>query len=238
MRSLRTMAALLPLLLAMVCWTALPVLAQDAAVADAKHHKVEFENDQVRVLRYTIAPGEKTELHEHPNNVQVMLTDHNAKVTVGDKTTEAHGKAGTAVWRTPVTHIVENIGDQPIVGLLIEPKKPASTLPSAALDPTKVDPKTTKVEFENDQVRVIRYHYPAHYKAPMHAHGDNVQVMLTDHDIKTTTQDGNSAEAHAKAGQVFWRKAVVHEGENIGDKDFEGIHVEMKGAATAAHAQN
>lgn len=231
---LRTMFALAGLVVATLCFTSVPVLAQDAAVADAKHHTVEFENDQVRVLRYTIPPGEKTALHEHPNNVQVMLTDHNGKVTVGDKTTETHGKAGTVAWRTPVTHVVENIGDQPIVGILIEPKKPASTLPAADKDPVKVDPKTTKVEFENDQVRVIRYHYPAHYKSPMHAHADNVQVMLTDTHIKVTTPDGKASEAHGKAGQVFWRTAVVHEGENIGDQDFEGIHVEMKGATKTA----
>ena len=42
---------------------ALPVGAQDAVAVDPAHHKVEFENDQVRVLRVTIAPGEKTPTH-------------------------------------------------------------------------------------------------------------------------------------------------------------------------------
>jgi quercetin dioxygenase-like cupin family protein len=114
---------------AVVCLAFPMVVAQDAKVADAttsdaNHHKVEFENDQVRVVRYKIAPHEKTAMHSHPNNVQVMLTDHNLKVTMPDgKTTEAHGKAGQTAWRTPTTHMVENIGDQPVEGLLIEPKK-------------------------------------------------------------------------------------------------------------------
>src|ERR671939_690893 len=114
--------------IAVVVCLALPIAGaqdpQDATKTDSDHHKVEFENDQVRVVRYKIAPHEKTAMHSHPKNVQVMLTDHNLKVTTPDgKTTEAHGKAGQTAWRTPATHMVENIGDQPVEGLLIEPKK-------------------------------------------------------------------------------------------------------------------
>jgi quercetin dioxygenase-like cupin family protein len=96
----------------------------DATVSDADHHKVEFENADVTVVRYKIAPHEKTAMHSHPKNVQVMLTDHDLKVTTPDgKTTEAHGKAGQVAWRNPTTHMVENISDKPVEGLLIEPKK-------------------------------------------------------------------------------------------------------------------
>lgn len=96
----------------------------DATKSDADHHKVESENEHVRVVRYKIAPHEKTTMHSHPMNQQVMLTDHNLKVTTPDgKTTEVHGKAGQTAWRGPATHMVENIGDQPVEGLLIEPKK-------------------------------------------------------------------------------------------------------------------
>ena len=34
--------------------------AQDATKVDPKHYKVEFENDEVRVLRITYGPGEKS----------------------------------------------------------------------------------------------------------------------------------------------------------------------------------
>ena len=96
----------------------------DATVSDADHHKIEFQNDDVTVVRYKIAPHEKTAMHSHPKNVQVMLTDHDLKVTTPDgKTTEAHGKAGQVAWRNPTTHLVENISDKPVEGLLIEPKK-------------------------------------------------------------------------------------------------------------------
>jgi quercetin dioxygenase-like cupin family protein len=36
---------------------------------------VEFENEQVRVLRIGYGAGEKSVMHEHPNAVAVFLTD-------------------------------------------------------------------------------------------------------------------------------------------------------------------
>jgi hypothetical protein len=69
------------------------------------------------------------------------------------KTTEIHGKAGAAAWRGPTTHVVENISDKPIEGILVKPKKPSSALPAGASDVVAADPKHSKVEFENEQVR-------------------------------------------------------------------------------------
>lgn len=213
-----------------------PAAAQDldSVKADAAHHKVEFENDQVRVVRYVIAPGDKTANHSHPISVNILLADLNAKFTTPDgKTTEVHGKAGAVGWRSPTTHVVENIGDKPIEGILVEPKKPSSALPPGALDVVAADPKHSKVEFENDQVRVIRYHYDRGEKSPMHGHPDNVQVLLTDAHANITTPDGKSAPISGQAGEAHWRQAGQHRVENTGDKPFEGILVEMKGTSVA-----
>jgi quercetin dioxygenase-like cupin family protein len=209
-----------------------PAAAQDidAVTADAAHHKVEFENDQVRVIRYLIPPGDKTANHSHPTSVNIFLSDVNAKFTTPDgKTGEIHGKAGTAAWRNPTTHVVENTGDKPIEGIMVEPKKPSSALPAGALDVVAADPKHSKVEFENDQVRVIRYHYDPGDKSAMHGHPDNVQVLLTDTTANVTTPDGKTAPGSGKAGEARWRQAGQHVVENTGDKPFEGILVEMKG---------
>ena len=68
-------------MLGLVLATALPVVAigaavaQDPTVVDAKHYKVMFENDQVRILKITYGPKEKSVMHEHPNAVAVFLTD-------------------------------------------------------------------------------------------------------------------------------------------------------------------
>jgi quercetin dioxygenase-like cupin family protein len=219
--------------LALVCRGTSPAAAQDldAVKADAAHHKVEFENEQVRVVRYRIAPGDKTANHSHPNNVNIFLTDANAKITTPDgKTAEVHGKAGAVAWRGATTHVVENRGEKPLEGILVEPKKPSSALPGGAADEATADPKHAKVEFENDQVRVVRYHYEPGDKSAMHGHPDNVQVFLTDSKANVTTPDGKTAPTSGKAGEARWRQATQHVVENTGDKAFEGILVEMKGA--------
>ena len=59
----------------LVCLAVPPMMAQDVVKVDPKHAKVEFENDQVRVVREQIGPHEATPTHEHPPNVLVYLTD-------------------------------------------------------------------------------------------------------------------------------------------------------------------
>ncbi len=99
----------------------------------------------------------------------------------------------------------------------------------SAQDPVKVDPKHYKVEFENDQVRVLRIQYGPGEKSVMHSHPDSVAVFLTDHHVKFTYPDGKSEEVTAKTGQARWTPSGPHLPENIGDKPFELILVELKG---------
>jgi quercetin dioxygenase-like cupin family protein len=158
-----------------------------------------------------------------------------ARFTSADgKTTNVQGKAGSAVWRPATTHVVENIGDKPIEGILVEPKAPHSARPVGSADETTLPGNTTKVEFENDQVRVVRYWFAPGQKNAMHGHPDNVQVELTDAKASVTTPDGKTTAGEIKAGEVRWRPAVVHSVQNTGDKPSEGIPVEMKGLSTTA----
>ncbi len=53
--------------------------ALDPAKVDAKHYRVEFENDKVRILRVHYEPHEKGQMHEHIlNRVVVYLNDQAA----------------------------------------------------------------------------------------------------------------------------------------------------------------
>lgn len=88
------------------------LFAQDAAKVDPKHYKVEFENDQVRVLRITYGPGEKSVMHAHPAGVAVFLTDMQGKFTYPDgKTEETAAKPGQVVWLPALKHQPENTGE-------------------------------------------------------------------------------------------------------------------------------
>lgn len=96
--------------------------ADDPVKVAAKHHKLEFENDRVRVLRGMIGPREKTETHGHPANVVIFLTDVNVKSTSAGKSENAKGKAGQVSWRDPIKHDSENMSDQPLEAVIVELK--------------------------------------------------------------------------------------------------------------------
>lgn len=99
---------------------------------------------------------------------------------------------------------------------------------ATAQDPVKVDAKHYKVEFENDRVRVLRITYGPHEKSVMHHHPANVAIFLTDGQTRFTTPDGKTQDVPAKAGSVQWSEAGKHLPENLGDKPFEVIVVELK----------
>ncbi|MFN8008778.1 MAG: hypothetical protein U0V70_17485 [Terriglobia bacterium] len=108
------------------------------------------------------------------------------------------------------------------------------TLSSAlAQDAVKVDPKHYKVELENAQVRVLRVHYGPHEKSVMHSHPETVMTFITEAKAKFTLPDGKSSERSFKAGETVYSAADTHLPENVTDKAFEGVLVELKGKPKA-----
>src|SRR5262249_43408990 len=103
-----------------------------------------------------------------------------------------------------------------------------STNAAVAQDPTKVDANHYTVTFENDQVRILRINYGAREKSVLHEHPNSIAVFLTDGKIKFTLADGTLQERDVKAGQSAWNPAGKHLPENMGDKPFEAVLIEMK----------
>jgi quercetin dioxygenase-like cupin family protein len=98
-------------------------LAQDPVVVDSAHYKLEFENEQVRVLRITYGPNEKSVMHDHPAAVAVFLDDMKVQFTLPDgQTVEDEGKAGEAMWGEAGQHLPQNMTDQPFELILVELK--------------------------------------------------------------------------------------------------------------------
>lgn len=99
------------------------VVAQDPTAVDAKHYKVTFENDQVRILKITYGPKEKSVMHEHPNSVAVFLTDGQVKFALPDgKSQDVTVKAGDSRFSPAGKHLPENMGDKPFEVVLVELK--------------------------------------------------------------------------------------------------------------------
>lgn len=105
----------------------------------------------------------------------------------------------------------------------------AQTSVGVAQDPTRVDSKHYTVELENEKVRVLRIKYGPHEKSRMHGHPPSVVIFVTDAEGRFTYPDGKAEDINAKAGQVMYMDAVVHDPENVSNKPFEVIAVELKG---------
>jgi beta-alanine degradation protein BauB len=97
-------------------------LAQDPVKVAAKNYSVVFENDQVRVLRAVLNPGDKTPPHDHPATVVIPLSEGAARFTVDGKSQEVKMADGTPLWIGAEKHAVENIGKIKTEVIIVELK--------------------------------------------------------------------------------------------------------------------
>ena len=206
---------------------ALPLLAQDP--------RVPIDNEQVKVIKVTQQPHVKTKPHDHKVNRVMVYLDPGTQNFDYEKKGKSvvKWKAGEALWSPAAgTHVAEIVSDKPVTIVEIELKKPGGKAKAGAtpLDPPKIDPKHYKVEFENEQVRVLRVKIGGKETAPMHEHLlGRVVVYLTDQDFKVTNADGKAEMVKHKAGESSWGGAAKHKEENLSDKPFEVLVVETKG---------
>ena len=96
-------------------------------------------------------------------------------------------------------------------------------------DPTKVEPRHYKLDFENERVQVVSVHYGPHEKSSMHDHPGGVVVVVTGGHLKFTDENGKVTEVYAKAGEARWFAPFKHTVENVGDTAYNAVYVGMKG---------
>jgi hypothetical protein len=179
-----------------------------------------LDTPQARVIVATLQPRAPAIANtgHATNRVLIYLDDGVMTRKEGDQSTRIEFRRGDVRWRPASgAYSAENISDHPIRILEIDLKgPPAGKAPVSTLDPATVDPQHYKVEFENDQVRVLRIHYGAHEKGQMHEHFLNrVVLYLND-------QPG------AKADDVRMAGAAKHAEENASDQPADRIAVELK----------
>ncbi|MGC2327086.1 MAG: hypothetical protein WA604_10275 [Candidatus Sulfotelmatobacter sp.] len=107
-----------------------------------------------------------------------------------------------------------------------------------AQDPTKIEPKHYKLDFENERVQVVSVHYGPHEKSALHDHPGGVVVSLTDAHLRFTDESGKVREVYAKAGESRWYAPFKHRVENLGDTSYDAVYIGVKGklATTSAGA--
>ena len=180
-----------------------------------------LDTPQVRVYVATLPPNTPvpSRTGHATNRVLIYLdTGRMTRQDGSDKVQKIEFHRGDIRWRPASgAYVAENISDHPIRILEIDLKgKNSGPTPVSKLDPTVVDAQHYKVEFENDQVRVLRIHYDPHDKGQLHEHILN-RVVLDLND-----QPG------AKADDVHISGAATHMEQNASDQPADRIAVELK----------
>jgi quercetin dioxygenase-like cupin family protein len=114
----------LPMLAALPLTAASQTSEVDGLTASPGNFKLLLENEHVRVLEYTLKPGERDQTHTHPPKVSYVVTGGALRVTTEDgKSFLADETAGTAEWSGALgKHFVENVGSTPVRIVLVEVK--------------------------------------------------------------------------------------------------------------------
>lgn len=94
----------------------------DAIAVAPDMHTVLLDNDRVRVLEYAGGPGDRAEMHSHPDNVVYHLEGScRARATGPDgQAREFDVEPGMCLWSPASAHIFEFVSGEPARGLIIE----------------------------------------------------------------------------------------------------------------------
>jgi beta-alanine degradation protein BauB len=102
---------------------------------------------------------------------------------------------------------------------------------ASAQDAARMEPRSYKLLFENDKVRVLEYVSRPGIGvcgAGRHSHPDHVTVTLTPAKVKLTTEAGKVQVHEIPAGTAFWEPASTHLAENIGGSGARMVLIEIK----------
>ena len=98
--------------------------AQDPLKVGPNIYRKILENDRVRMMEVTFAPGDSIAMHSHPDHAVYVVTGGTLRVTTSDgKTQVADLKPGDPIWFPAVTHAAKNIGATPLKLLVVELKE-------------------------------------------------------------------------------------------------------------------
>jgi quercetin dioxygenase-like cupin family protein len=97
--------------------------AQDPLVVNPKSIALKLENPRVRVLEASLEPGVKEKMHSHPAYVIYVIAGGKVRNHGADgAVTETEFRTGDVIYREPITHWAENIGNTTIRLELVELK--------------------------------------------------------------------------------------------------------------------
>jgi quercetin dioxygenase-like cupin family protein len=201
--------------------------AQDPVKTNPKHYHVVIDNPQVRVLHVVVGPGEKTTMHEHPDNVTVLLTDGKMAFTGADgKSDTVEMKAGQAMWSGAQKHMGANVGPAGLEAIVVELKGTAA--PKATLPASR--PNLSRVALvENPRADAYRITADAGFKETPGTTHDYDQVLIALAPTTMSIEVGGKTTTSLKRGDVvFIGRGQKHQAQNTSGKPQELVVVAIK----------
>lgn len=98
---------------------------KDDAVNVAPHlHKIVFEDDKLRVLKVTVEPKAKADMHWHPRNINYITKSGKLRFNKPDGTTvDVDLSKGQVTSAGESSHAVENVGETTVETIQVELKE-------------------------------------------------------------------------------------------------------------------
>ena len=231
-------------LVVITCLLAVAALAQDPLKVAPKNYKLEFENEWVKVVRVHYGANEKVVAHDHNPTAAayVYLSDSGPVVfkhinlSYG-AITRAAVKAGSfRVYKAvKEVHEVENPNNTPSDFLRVEFK--TEPLGDSKLrgkfhrEDAPAGENFSKVQFDNEQVRVTRLIVAAGKSADVSATSTEptLLIALTPAKLKAKNAKGKTIKLNLETGKAGWLPiGEKQQFENVGDSVAELLRFDFK----------
>ncbi|MGC4089083.1 MAG: hypothetical protein QM756_14610 [Polyangiaceae bacterium] len=127
----------------------------------------------------------------------------------------------------PIRPLLAVVACTPLLACAASSALPAPLAP----EPSHSDGDKYHVLYENECLRLLRYHDQPGEKTHQHGHPDFLLYALVPFERRLTFPDGSRRERRFQAGEAAFMRAQVHVGENIGHAPTDALLIEMKGCA-------
>ncbi len=196
-------------------------------------YNVLLENEDIKILEVTFAPGQSDNMHEHYPSTAYIIEGGKAEVTLPNGTVNEINPTNGLTVHNPekAKHQVKNIGDNTMKIILFERKNTRTIVKTKQelILPEEVSPDVYKVLLENDEVKVTEVTFQPGQGDEMHQHGVMSIYGITGGKLQNVSPDGNVREMEVPDGFVGHRNTVTtHQMKNIGDNVVKIILVEHK----------
>jgi quercetin dioxygenase-like cupin family protein len=200
-------------------------LAAAGAVPVAAQTPEVFRDEKVRVTKVVLAPGAQQPLQLEHASVVVYLEGQSKDREFADGTRqEEQIRRGLAEEEPAGKGVLTNSGLTPLVFVRVE----FLTGGSDAMWGASGLAPNYRVLLEDRYSRTYEIKMPAHGTEPEHTHHDRVVVCLSGAELVHTLPDGSRQPSTLKTGEIGWRVAQTHRGENVGNTDLWVIAIEPK----------